>query len=484
MPVGAGVPVIPQAQLDLGPAGWWRPEAEDPAGNQVRVKAGYAFAGASAVVDQPADQLTAGFASVSSGAGFKRYDMVYIDDSGVVQIAQGRDVPLANPLFDGAPGRPNGPPMPVGNPCAFVFIDEIGAVTVNIADVFQINGFVPLQRDLDGVVLDKGFYGGAPVGLTLDVSAMFAAETRLPPGTGAAVPNSGGTATQAGVVTSPPLNYTWLTDQNGDQIKHSTGAECFGRLTEAAGTWTLAFHYIDAAGVEQTMDPSTDAEAAPTDLRLVGVAKVFSRHDPNRPLFDSAVSRLSDQIVGDIPYATETQPGKVQLAGDGDTAAGEAVQGNDSRLAAATAGQSGRANAGAVLGPEPVTRLIQGAGISVALLQAGGELQFTITNTSPGIPIAPGGFSFSWAGLGSSGALPFTPIGAMATGNTDGLFTAQVGGAIGTIATQQVWAAFNSVAPGTNAGTGGILAGSPVTAFGPAGLTINGGGGTCIIWGL
>lgn len=386
MPVGTGTPVIPQAMLDLGPARWFRPEAEVPPGNQVRVKAGYAYAGAQEVVDQQADQLTAGFASVASGAGFKRYDMVYIDSTGAALIAQGRDVALANPLFDGAPGRPNGPPMPAGSPVAFVLVDEVGAVTVDVGDVYQINGFIPLQRDLDGFLVDKGLYGAAPVGTSINVSAMFASETRLPPGTGAAVPNSGGSTTQAGVITSAPLNYVWLLDQKGDQIKHTTGAECYGRLTEAAGVWTLSFYYTDAAGAEQTMDPSVNADVAPTDLRLVGVAKVFSRHDPARPLFDSPVARLSDQVVGDIPVGSATQQGKLRIATDGSSAAVDMALGSSDARSGAV---KGRANAGAVSGFEQIVRLIAGSGITVALAEAGGELQFTITATGS----APGGLT-------------------------------------------------------------------------------------------
>ena len=55
MPTGAGVPIIPQAQLELGPAGWWRPEPENPAGNQIRVKAGVAF---SFMVKRPTGKST------------------------------------------------------------------------------------------------------------------------------------------------------------------------------------------------------------------------------------------------------------------------------------------------------------------------------------------------------------------------------------------------------------------------------------------
>jgi len=312
---------LKQRQVDLGAAAFFRPEAETPAGNQILVRAGFAYRGAFEVLDgfTGGDQTTAGFASVVSGAGFKRYDMVYIDGNGAAQIAPGVEVALAAPPFDGAPGSNLGPPMPEGSPVAYVLVDEVGAVTVDSIDITQINGFLSVSRDYDGYLVDKGSFGGAPAGISDDVSAMFVADLRIVPITGATEPNSGGGTAKAGFVTAAPLNYITLVDQNGDEVLHSTGARMYGRLSEAAGTWTLAYHYIDAVGAEQTMDPSTDTSgAAPTDVRLVGTPRVYSSNDDARPLFSSSVARLSDQLVGDIPLATTTAPGKVELATDGE----------------------------------------------------------------------------------------------------------------------------------------------------------------------
>jgi hypothetical protein len=397
MPVGTGTPIIPQAQLDLGPAGWFRPEPENPPGNQLRVKAGFAYRGAFDVLDQfsGGDQLTAGFASVVSGAGFKRYDLVYIDATGNAVILQGNDVAVASPAYNGAPGFNLGPDLPdAAVPVAYVLVDEIGAVTVDVGDVFQINGMFSIARDIFGYLIDKGLFGSPPAGLTDDVSALFAAET------------PGGNATTRGVVTTPPENFVHLNDQNGDEIKHSTGARMYGRITEAASVWTLSYYYLDAAGAEQTMDPSVNADVAPTDVRLVGVPKAFSKNDPNRPLFDSAVSRLSDQVVGTIPTGTSTVEGKLQIASDGSqTGAAVALGTNDARTGAVR----GRANAGAVSTHEDIVRLIAGSGITVGLVQAGGELQFTITSTGS----APGGIdNFAYGAFGAVGVM------AVATGWT------------------------------------------------------------------
>jgi hypothetical protein len=89
---------VQQRQVNLGPAGFFRAEAEAPAGNQVRVKAGFLFAGAFRVYDRftAGDQLSAGFASVS-GAGFKRYDLVSINSTGAVTITGGTEVAVAAP---------------------------------------------------------------------------------------------------------------------------------------------------------------------------------------------------------------------------------------------------------------------------------------------------------------------------------------------------------------------------------------------------
>lgn len=296
---------IPQRQLDLGAAGFFRPEPETPPGNQVVVKAGFAYKGAFLVIES-GDQTSAGFASVS-GAGFKRYDLVYLDSSGVVQNLQGNEVAVAAPAFDGAPGFNLGPALPDQIvPTAYVLVDEPGAVTVVASDIFQITGFIKIDRDLDGYLVDKGLFGSPPAGASDVVTALFAGET------------PGGSATVRGVVTAPPGNYVDLLDQKGDQLLVSqpagSPARGFGRLTEAAGVWTLTYLFVDSTGSETSFDPSSDLEAVPSDVRLVGVRKVFSRNDPSRPLFDSAVGRLSDQVVGDIPTATLTVEGKVRSA--------------------------------------------------------------------------------------------------------------------------------------------------------------------------
>lgn len=299
---------VPQRQLDIGPASWFRPQAEDPPANQITVLAGFLYAGGQAIYDrfQAGDQVTPGFAVVAPG--FQRIDLVALDSTGAAVIVAGTAVALGSPLYQGAPGWTGvnpGPTLPDSIiPVAWVLVDETATVEVETSDITQINGLFHVGRDYGGFVIDKGFFGAAPAGASDDVSALFAGET------------PGGSTTQLGVITAPPTNHVWLTDQNNDQIIHTaTGSEVYGRITEAAGTWTLAYYYTDGAGAEQAVaDISTDTTVALTDIRLVGVAKVFSRNDPNRPLFDSQVARLSDQVVGDIPTATTGVQGKVLAA--------------------------------------------------------------------------------------------------------------------------------------------------------------------------
>lgn len=291
---------IPARQLDLGAAAYFRVSPEDPVGNQVVVAPGYIYAGGYAVADQPLEQTTAGFAPVA--AATQRYDLVYLDIDGVAQILQGTQVAFGQPAFEGAPGANLGPDLPgIAIPVAYVFVDETGAVEVELADITALGGQFQATYDLVGVLTDRGLLGSAPTGASDDVSALFAG----------ASPSNG--TTQRGAVTAPPLNYMRVLNQAADEILHVSGARVFSRLTEAAGTWTAAYFYLNAAGVETVItDISDPAEVpdTPTDLRLAGVPEVFSWNDPTRPLFDSSFQRVSDQVVADIPTATTTVQGK------------------------------------------------------------------------------------------------------------------------------------------------------------------------------
>jgi len=152
--------------------------------------------------------------------------------------------------------------------------------------------------------------------------------------------------------------------------------------------YTLSFHKFDAA--EQAHDFT-----ASTEFRYWW-QELFDAED--QTVFADAVDIRQKGYAGSVPDATETDKGIVQLAPDLDPSSSLAVQGSDSRLGAV----KGRANAGLVSGLEGVVRLIAGAGMSVALVESSGELQFTITAT--------GG---SWPGPSLSTPLADTPGGAV-----------------------------------------------------------------------
>lgn len=379
---------IPERQLDLGSAAYFRVVTEVVPGNQVRVLPGFVYAGGYAVRDKftGGAQTTAPFGPVLVAQ--QRYDLVYLDISGAASILAGTAVAFGSPVFDGAPGFNLGPAMPdQALPLAYVFVDETVSVVVDTADITQLGGQFQVGRDLEGYQIDKGFFGAAPTGTSDIVTAMFAGE--LP----------GGSISQAGVITLPPLNYTDLLDDNNDGLIHAaTGSAIYGRLTEAAGVWTVNYFYTDATGaVASVVNIATDATVVPTDLRLVGVRKVYSRNDPARPLFDSSVARISDVVAGDIPTGTSVLQGKLRIeAGGSLTAADLALGTSDARTGAVR----GRAGAGAVSGYQKIIR-ITGSGITVGLVEAGGELQFTLTAVGGA---APGGINQS--AVASGGGTP------------------------------------------------------------------------------
>lgn len=372
---------IPERQLELGAAGFFRVLPEDPAGNQVVVRAGFVYAPGYSITGGVAEQTTAAFAPV--GGGQQRYDLVYLDGSGVATILQGTAVAAGSPAYDGAPAQTGGPGLPDrAIPIAYVFVDETGAVEVTTADITQLGGHYQVSRDFDGYLVDKGLFGAAPAGTSDDVSALFAGDAQ------------GGSVAVRGVVTDPPFNYVTLLDEYGDEIIHTTGARCFGRLTWAASVWTLSYYYIDALGVETAMDPSTDATRVPADVRLVGVPVVYSRNDVTRPLFPSSVARLSDQLVGDIPYASETAPGKVEFAPNLGTAALEAVQASDTRLGRVK-GSKRAAVSGVSIGTGSLSNLlgdiafVQGTGITITVYEDAGNnrLVVEVVNSLPAVAV-------------------------------------------------------------------------------------------------
>jgi hypothetical protein len=304
-----GLDKFGQQQENLGPAEWFRPEAMDPVGNQIRVKAGYMFASGHKIMapnpdvnGNPQDQLTGGFAVVAPG--FQRYDLVYLDQNGAPVILQGTAVAAGTAKFQGAPGWTGATPGPAlpdfALPVAYVLVTETASVTIASTDITQIDGFLRSEHGMDGYFVDKGTLN-TPTGASDVVTALFAGEI-----VGSAV-----APFSKGVVTAAPNNKVDILDQKKDEISHAaTGSRIYARLTEAGGVWTLSYYYTDATGVETAVGDiaaDTSLGAGLTAIQLSAVPKVFSRADPARPMFSTGI-RISDQVV---PISAEVPVGGI-----------------------------------------------------------------------------------------------------------------------------------------------------------------------------
>lgn len=209
-----------------------------------------------------------------------------------------------------------------------------------IADVVLIyNQTAILNADIDqsrkedfvydaltgAVIAEKlGFMGRAfqPANITAPAGTSKVVTTEM------AGKTPGGDSTTRGVITGAPENYVKVFDDDRDNFLDANGNKVYGRITEAAGVWTLSFFTI----VEGTPGAETAFDMTP----FVGVTvlwyvqEVFSLD--SFPVADPMFAVQSDQIAGEVPDATTTVKGKVELATDGEAAANVVVQGNDSRL--------------------------------------------------------------------------------------------------------------------------------------------------------
>jgi len=114
-------------QVDIGPLQFFEPVAEEPPGNQMLVRAGWIKVEGQLI--QKADQLTVGF-SVVPTADHVRWDLVWLDFNGVVNVTPGSNQFSTVPMYTGAPQPP-----PHSYPVAYVFVNEAGSVVVTEADI-------------------------------------------------------------------------------------------------------------------------------------------------------------------------------------------------------------------------------------------------------------------------------------------------------------------------------------------------------------
>lgn len=134
----------------------------------------------------------------------------------------------------------------------------------------------------------------AAAGLDDDVSALFAAET------------PGGDAVTEGVPTVAPNNYISIVEKTSyTELEDGSGNRVYGRLTEAAGVWTLSY-YVVIAGVETAHSLSAN------DIRFI-YRKVFNQAD--RPTFGANVLGFDSlNPLADIPDASPSVRGVVSTA--------------------------------------------------------------------------------------------------------------------------------------------------------------------------
>lgn len=132
-------------------------------------------------------------------------------------------------------------------------------------------------------------------GLSDDVTTVFSAET------------PGGGASAVGVPTTAPYNKLELrTYPSEDQIETAGGRKVYGRLTEAAGTWTLTYYYKDSSGVET-------AYSLPTQDILLYWREVFDAS--TRPTFGTNEGFIGSlDATADIVDATASQAGRVSIS--------------------------------------------------------------------------------------------------------------------------------------------------------------------------
>jgi hypothetical protein len=176
--------------------------------------------------------------------------------------------------------------------------------------------------NLSSVPLSGVFVNAADLSTITGTSTVVTTElTGKSPSTGQTV---------LGVVVNAPNNKAILRHaaggaQENTPIEDVDGDQVFGRVTEAAGVWTLTY-FADKSGVE-TSHNFTGA----TDIRWY-YQELYNSMDPAQwPVYSELAIIPSDNAAQDVPTATTTVQGKTQLA----TTAGADVT---------TAGAAGTAN--------------------------------------------------------------------------------------------------------------------------------------------
>lgn len=160
-----------------------------------------------------------------------------------------------------------------------------------------------LAADLDAVPL-QGFVqqGTDQLGVTgssVDVSLDFTGKT------------PGGSTSVEGVVTTGAFNKVVIRQASGvnegDAFVDALGNVVYGRLTEAAGVWTLSF-FVLVSGTETVY-----TFLASSDVRYY-YQEIFNPLGGSAPVFSEFAVIPSDNVTAEVITATTTQQGKVSLS--------------------------------------------------------------------------------------------------------------------------------------------------------------------------
>jgi hypothetical protein len=210
-------------------------------------------------------------------------------------------------------------------------------------------------------------------GLSVDVSSAFSGKT------------PGGTAIAAGVITTAPFNRVMLVDgSNGTFLEDTEGQTVYGRLTEAAGVWTLSF-YTNEAGVE------TAHNLASTASVMVFYREVFNAATmPTIPSDPNQYGTLD--LTGDIVDASATQRGVVstgtQTFAGNKTFNGKVILGNSLVFQEEVDTATGTNQS--IAAPSKVVKLLTGSGlVSINAITGGdpSQVMMLINNSGADVTI-------------------------------------------------------------------------------------------------
>jgi hypothetical protein len=139
-------------QITLGSAlDGFEPTPQSPVSASLDLEAGIYFAESNNEILIIAAQVAGPFPSVSV-PGRGRWDLVYLDETGAVQVELGAEQILPVADYTGAPGFGTSTTANKVLPIAYIYVDESGAVSVDDADVTDLRPYI--GRDERGAVGD------------------------------------------------------------------------------------------------------------------------------------------------------------------------------------------------------------------------------------------------------------------------------------------------------------------------------------------